>query len=147
MKEYWGEGSERARNWPRYGHGEQALAFEEGVDGLVPYTGDVGAGLAATMAKLRSTMVSCGSRTLAEFRATPRLTIVSAQSAAEGAATVIVRERSSDRPAASAAAASNDQWRSRRPRSRREAWPGLPGRAIQGGTPTTSVGQPGALLL
>jgi hypothetical protein len=52
------------------------------------------------MARLRSAMVSCGSRTLAEFCAVPRLTIVWAHSAAEGAAAVIVCERSSDRPVA-----------------------------------------------
>lgn len=70
------------------------------MDDLVPYTVDVGAGLAATTAKLRSTMVSCGSRTLAVFRATARLTVVSAQSLAEGRSSVIVREPASGWPAA-----------------------------------------------
>lgn len=52
VKEYWGEGSNRARNWQRYGQGAQGLLFEEGVDGFVPYAGDLSEGLAATIAKL-----------------------------------------------------------------------------------------------
>ena len=35
MKEYWGEGSNRARNWQRYDLGGAGkLSFEEGVDSL-----------------------------------------------------------------------------------------------------------------
>jgi len=90
LKEYWGEGSSRARNWRRYGHGGRELAFEEGVDGLVPYAGDLQAGLALTVAKLRATMVSCGAVSLAEFRSTARLTLVSAQSFAEAHASVLL---------------------------------------------------------
>lgn len=89
-KEYWGEGSNRARNWRRYGHGGRDLAFEEGVDGLVPYAGDLRDGLALTIAKLRATMVSCGSVSLAELRSTARLTLVSAQSFAEGHPSVLL---------------------------------------------------------
>lgn len=92
VKEYWGEGSGRARNWQRYGHGGRELAFEEGVDGFVPYAGDLADGLALTIAKLRATMVSCGSATLAEFRSSARLTLVSAQSFEEGRASVIIRD-------------------------------------------------------
>jgi IMP dehydrogenase/GMP reductase len=90
VKEYWGEGSSRARNWQRYGHGGRELAFEEGVDGLVPYAGDLRDGIALTVAKLRATMVSCGSLSLAEFRDTARLTLVSAQSFSEGHASVLL---------------------------------------------------------
>jgi len=38
VKEYWGEGSNRARNWQRYDDGGEAgkMAFEEGVDSYVP---------------------------------------------------------------------------------------------------------------
>ena len=40
MKEYWGEGSSRARNWQRYDMGgDKKLSFEEGVDSYVPYAG------------------------------------------------------------------------------------------------------------
>jgi IMP dehydrogenase len=92
VKEYWGEGSNRARNWQRYGQGGQGLLFEEGVDGYVPYTGDLHDGLALTTAKLRTTMVSCGSTTLPEFRATARLTLVSDQSFQESHANVALRD-------------------------------------------------------
>jgi IMP dehydrogenase len=91
VKEFWGEGSNRARNWARYGDSGE-LAFEEGVDGFVPYAGDLSAGLAATIAKVKATMVSCGSVTLAEFHSTARLTLVSEQSVAEAAASVIRRD-------------------------------------------------------
>ena len=41
MKEYWGEGSARARNWQRYdlGGDKKGMSFEEGVDSYVPYAG------------------------------------------------------------------------------------------------------------
>ncbi len=91
VKEFWGEGSNRARNWQRYGQGGE-LAFEEGVDGFVPYAGDLSDGLAATIAKVKATMVSCGSVTLPEFRSSARLTLVSEQSFAEGQASVIIRD-------------------------------------------------------
>ncbi|MFE9409040.1 IMP dehydrogenase [Streptomyces sp. NPDC006704] len=94
VKEYWGEGSNRARNWQRYGQGGQGLLFEEGVDGYVPYAGDLGEGLALTVAKLRTTMVSCGSATLEEFRSSARLTLVSDQSFQESHANVALRAAS-----------------------------------------------------
>lgn len=93
VKEYWGEGSNRARNWQRYGQGgNQGLLFEEGVDGFVPYAGDLSEGLASTIAKLKATMVSCGATTVPRFQTTARLTLVSEQSLQEGHATVILRE-------------------------------------------------------
>ncbi|MGW6871655.1 IMP dehydrogenase [Streptomyces xanthophaeus] len=92
VKEYWGEGSNRARNWQRYGQGGQGLVFEEGVDGYVPYAGDLDEGLALTVAKLKTTMVSCGSTTLPEFRSTARLTLVSDQSFQESHANVTLRD-------------------------------------------------------
>lgn len=92
VKEYWGEGSSRARNWQRYEQGGQGLVFEEGVDGYVPYAGDLDEGLAVTLAKMKATMVSCGALTVREFQDTARLTIVSEQSFQESHATVAVRE-------------------------------------------------------
>ncbi len=92
VKEYWGEGSSRARNWQRYGQGGRGLLFEEGVDGYVPYAGDLHEGLATTIAKIKATMVSCGAADLAMFKATARLTLVSEQSFQESHATVTVRE-------------------------------------------------------
>jgi IMP dehydrogenase len=92
VKEHRGEGSSRARNWQGYGHGGCDLAFEEGVDGFVPYAGELSDGLALTLAKLTATMVSCGAVTLAELRSSARLTLVSAQSFEEGRAQVIIRD-------------------------------------------------------
>ncbi|MGO1051507.1 IMP dehydrogenase [Crossiella sp. CA198] len=92
VKEYWGEGSNRARNWQRYGQGGQGLVFEEGVDGYVPYAGDLHEGLAVTIAKIKSTMVSCGSSSLPEFQSSARLTLVSEQSFQESHANVTVRD-------------------------------------------------------
>ncbi|MBE1605057.1 IMP dehydrogenase [Actinopolymorpha pittospori] len=92
VKEHWGEGSNRAHNWQRYGQGGQALIFEEGVDGYVPYAGDLNEGLALTIAKIKATMVSCGATTLPKFRDTARLTLVSEQSLQESHANVVVRE-------------------------------------------------------
>ncbi|MGH3157357.1 MAG: IMP dehydrogenase, partial [Streptosporangiaceae bacterium] len=94
VKEYWGEGSNRARNWQRYGQGGQELTFEEGVDGFVPYAGDLNEGLAVTIAKIKATMVSCGSIDLPEFRSTARFTLVSEQSFQESHATVVIRDTS-----------------------------------------------------
>jgi IMP dehydrogenase len=91
-KEYWGEGSARARNWQRYDQGEDQLVFEEGVDGYVPYAGDLTAALALTTAKIKATMASCGAATLPEFRSVARLTQVSEQSYQENFASVMVRE-------------------------------------------------------
>nr|WP_285490144.1 IMP dehydrogenase [Amycolatopsis taiwanensis] len=91
-KEYWGEGSNRARNWQRYGQGGSQLIFEEGVDGYVPYAGDLHEGLAVTIAKIKATMVSCGATTLPEFQSTARLVLVSEQSFQESHATVAARD-------------------------------------------------------
>ncbi|MER7469032.1 IMP dehydrogenase [Streptomyces sp. NPDC097981] len=68
------------------------MIFEEGVDGYVPYAGDLNEGLAVTIAKLKTTMVSCGSTTLPEFQSTARLTLVSDQSFQESHANVTLRD-------------------------------------------------------
>ena len=61
VKEYWGEGSNRARNWQRYDlGGAQKLNFEEGVDSYVPYAGPLADGVQTTLYKVRSTMCNCG---------------------------------------------------------------------------------------
>jgi IMP dehydrogenase len=95
VKEYWGEGSNRARNWQRYDlGGETALTFEEGVDGFVPYAGKLQDNLDLTVSKIIATMCSCGALTLEELRANARLTIVSSASIREGAAhDIILREK------------------------------------------------------
>ena len=90
VKEYWGEGSNRARNWQRYDFGEEEaegdMAFEEGVDSYVPYAGSLKDGVGSTLSKLRSTMCSCGVQSVAELQKNAKLTLVSATSIVEGGA-------------------------------------------------------------
>lgn len=87
MKEYWGEGSARARNWQRYDMGGAAkLSFEEGVDSYVPYAGALADGMATTLSKIRHTMCNCGALTIPELREKAKLTLVSSVSIVEGGA-------------------------------------------------------------
>ena len=87
MKEYWGEGSARARNWQRYDlGGDKKLSFVEGVDSYVPYAGSLKDNVAVTLLKIRSTMCNCGALDLDEFKAKAKLTIVSPTSIVEGGA-------------------------------------------------------------
>lgn len=98
MKEYWGEGSARARNWQRYDMGGAAkLSFEEGVDSYVPYAGALSDGVAVTLAKIRSTMCNCGALTLPELRDKAKITLVSAVSIVEGGAHDVQLKDSSNR--------------------------------------------------
>ena len=94
VKEYWGEGSNRARNWQRYDMGgENKLSFEEGVDSYIPYAGRLKDNLAVTVAKIKSTMCNCGSITIPELHEKARLTLVSDVSISEGSAhDVILKE-------------------------------------------------------
>ena len=94
VKEYWGEGSNRARNWQRYDMGgDSKLSFEEGVDSYIPYAGRLKDNLAVTVAKIKSTMCNCGSITIPEFHEKARLTLVSDVSISEGSAhDVILKE-------------------------------------------------------
>ena len=87
MKEYWGEGSNRARNWQRYDlGGSKKLSFEEGVDSYVPYAGKLSDNVGITLAKVRSTMCNCGALTIPELQQKAKLTLVSAVSIVEGGA-------------------------------------------------------------
>lgn len=94
VKEYWGEGSNRARNWQRYDLGESSnLKFEEGVDSYVPYAGKLKDNLDVTLSKIRSTMSSCGSKSIRQLQETARITLVSSTSLIEGGAhDVILKE-------------------------------------------------------
>ncbi|NLW78745.1 MAG: IMP dehydrogenase [Ruminococcaceae bacterium] len=98
VKEYWGEGSNRARNWQRYDMGgDDSLAFEEGVDSYVPYAGSLKDNVGTTLYKVRSTLCNCGALSLPEMREKARLTLVSSTSIVEGGShDVILRETSSD---------------------------------------------------
>ena len=87
MKEYWGEGSNRARNWQRYDLGGAGkLSFEEGVDSFVPYAGKLSDNVQRTLAKVRSTMCNCGALSIPELQQKARLTLVSSVSIVEGGA-------------------------------------------------------------
>ena len=97
VKEYWGEGSARARNWQRYDMGGDAkLSFEEGVDSYVPYAGMLSDNVKQSLQKVKSTMCNCGVLTIPELQKKAKLTIVSATSIVEGGAhDVITKETSS----------------------------------------------------
>ena len=96
VKEYWGEGSSRARNWQRYDMGGKggAMKFEEGVDSYVPYAGKMKDNLDVTLGKIISTMCSCGSITIPDFQKNAKITLVSSTSIVEGGAhDVILKDK------------------------------------------------------
>ena len=85
MKEYWGEGSNRARNWQRYDlGGKTGLAFEEGVDSYVTYAGSLKDNVAKSLYKVKSTMCNCGVITIPDLQKNAKLTLVSSTSIVEG---------------------------------------------------------------
>jgi IMP dehydrogenase len=89
-KPYWGEGSNRARNWQRYKQSEAAhLIFEEGVDAYVPYSGPLSDKVDVSMVKLRSTMCNVGVLSLPEFHEKARLTRVSEMTVVEGGTSTV----------------------------------------------------------
>ena len=91
MKEYWGEGSNRARNWQRYDlGGDKKLSFEEGVDSYVPYAGSLKDNVTVSLAKVRSTICNCGALSIPEFQEKAKLTLVSSTSIVEGGAHDVV---------------------------------------------------------
>jgi IMP dehydrogenase len=94
VKEYWGEGSNRARNWQRYDMGgNENLKFEEGVDSFVPYAGKMKDNLDITVGKIKSTMCSCGTTSIADLQNNAKITMVSSTSIIEGGAhDVIIKD-------------------------------------------------------
>jgi len=96
VKEYWGEGSNRARNWQRYDMGgNETMKFEEGVDSYVPYAGKLKDNLDVTLDKIKSTMCSCGVISIPQLQENARITLVSSTSIIEGGAhDVILKEAS-----------------------------------------------------
>ena len=87
VKEYWGEGSARARNWQRYDlGGKKGLTFVEGVDSYVPYAGPLKENVQASLTKVIHTMCNCGALDLEELRNKAKLTLVSSTSLVEGGA-------------------------------------------------------------
>ena len=88
MKEYWGEGSARARNWQRYdlGGNKNKLSFVEGVDSYVPFAGSLKDNIDVTLSKIKSTMCNCGALSIEEFQQKAKLTLISSTSIVEGGA-------------------------------------------------------------
>ena len=87
MKEYWGEGSNRARNWQRYDlGGKTKLSFEEGVDSYVTYAGTLHDNVEASLYKVKSTMCNVGVTTIPDLQRDAKLTLVSGVSIVEGGA-------------------------------------------------------------
>ena len=97
VKEYWGEGSNRARNWQRYDLGGDGgkMKFEEGVDSYVPYAGPLHDNVEVSLNKVKSTMCNCGATNIPDLQKNAKLTLVSATSIVEGGAhDVILRDSS-----------------------------------------------------
>jgi len=92
-KEYWGEGSSRARNWQRYDlGGDKKLSFEEGVDSYVPYAGSLKDNVALSLSKVKSTMCNCGALSIPELQSKAKLTLVSSTSIIEGGAHDVIQK-------------------------------------------------------
>ena len=95
-KEYWGEGSNRARNWQRYDlGGDKKLSFEEGVDSYVPYAGSLKDNVGLSLSKVKSTMCNCGALTIPELQQKAKLTLVSSTSIIEGGAHDVIQKETS----------------------------------------------------
>ncbi len=96
VKEYWGEGSNRARNWQRYDMGgDNKLSFEEGVDSYVPYAGRLKDNVTLSLNKVKSTMCNCGVLSIPELQDKGKITLVSATSIVEGGAHDVILKDSS----------------------------------------------------
>ena len=95
VKEYWGEGSNRAQNWQRYDMGgNESLKFEEGVDSYVPYAGKMKDNLDLTLGKMKATMCSCGAISIEDLQKNSKITLVSSTSIVEGGAhDVILKDK------------------------------------------------------
>lgn len=98
MKEYWGEGSARARNWQRYDMGgSNKMAFVEGVDSYIPYAGSLHDNVQLTLSKVSHTMCNCGCLTIPDLQKNAKVTLVSSTSIVEGGAhDVVVRDEHFD---------------------------------------------------
>ncbi len=93
VKEFWGEGSNRARNWERYDTGGiDSLEFEEGIDCYIPAVGPLKDNLVTTVSKIRSTMCNCGAKTVSELQEKSRFTLVSQLTYLEGGAHDVIQK-------------------------------------------------------
>ena len=97
MKEYWGEGSARARNWQRYDMGGDAkLSFEEGVDSYVPYAGSLKDNVGLSLSKIKHKCKLGHFLTIPELQQKAKITLVSATSIVEGGAHDVVLKDSKE---------------------------------------------------
>ncbi len=97
VKEYWGEGSNRARNWQRYDlGGDNTMKFEEGVDSYVPYAGKLKDNVLQSLAKVKATMCNCGALSIKELQEKAKITLVSATSIVEGGAHDVIQKETSN---------------------------------------------------
>ncbi len=97
VKEYWGEGSNRARNWQRYDMGgDSKLSFEEGVDSYVPYAGSLSDNVRQSLQKVKSTMCNVGVLSIKELQEKAKMTLVSATSIVEGGAHDVIKKNTSN---------------------------------------------------
>ena len=95
VKEYWGEGSNRARNWQRYDlGGKKGMAFEEGVDSYVPYAGSLHDNVSITTSKVIHTMCNCGVVTIPQLQKDAKITLLSPASIREGSAHDVIVKNS-----------------------------------------------------
>ena len=95
VKEYWGEGSNRARNWQRYDlGGKKGMAFEEGVDSYVPYAGSLHDNVNLTTSKVIHAMCNCGAVTIPELQKIAKITRISSASIREGGAHDVIVKNS-----------------------------------------------------
>ena len=93
FKEYWGEGSARARNWQRYDlGGDKKLSFEEGVDSYVPYAGSLKDNVALSLSKVKSTMCNCGALTIKELQEKGEMTLIAVTNSVEGGARDVIQK-------------------------------------------------------
>ena len=99
VKEYWGEGSNRARNWQRYDLGGKAkLSFEEGVDSYVEYAGSLRDNVAKSLYKVKSTMCNCGVTNIPDLQKNAKMTLVSSTSIVEGGYHDVILKSSTGTP-------------------------------------------------
>ena len=99
MKEYWGEGSARARNWQRYDMGgDGKLSFVEGVDSFVPYAGPLRDNVQLSLSKMRSTMCNSGAMSIRALQEKAKLTLVSSTSIVEGGSHDVLLKDTNDMP-------------------------------------------------
>ncbi len=83
FKPYWGEGSNKAKNWQRYNKSVSKF-IEEGVEGYVPYAGRLEDGIKKTLMTMISAMNNVGAATIKELHKLAHLEYISEGARIEG---------------------------------------------------------------